>query len=269
MTTLRIGSAVDFKTGPSLGGWRSGGTLTAFVGKSIEVSDGRALHVCKPSHVRPSKEETRPDRGAQQAAARAQQRIAAAGGLRGIQEATAGAQQRAHVAVASGARLTEAEALIRDDTRGTRLVMAPPPMETEEVEEVIPRDVEPMAAFVRERHAAIRPQPKAPKPTRSLSYKKFVVMQRCAITGEMAEVAHHYENAGRGRKCSDYMIVPLTNEAHRGWHDASDGWMSHAGESARARGESYDLLATKLAMAEAGWRALVAYLEQTKEDEET
>ena len=210
MTSHSTGDPVEFKPTSGLGGWRPG-TVTGYVGRLIEVTDGRSTWAVKPSQVRKPKAEAKLDRGAQQAEARAQ-------------------------------RLAD----IQRDLEVEGYTFDPIPSKP--------------------KTRPIAPQPKAPKPTRSAAYLKFLRMQDCPITGDPAEVAHHYENAGRGRKCSDYMTVPLTDAAHRGWHDASDGWLAHAGESARARGESYDLIATRLAMAEAGWRALVAFLERQDEE---
>jgi len=224
MTTLRIGQACEFKPTAGLGGWRPG-VVDGFVGRLISVRAGTVLHSVKPSHVRPAREETRPDRGAQQAAARAQ-------------------------------------------TRGYLEAIKASSMDTEEPEEVIPRDVEPIATRAvypgtgAARVPVFAPQPKAPKPTRSQAFLKWQRMQPCALTGETAEDAHHYENAGMGRKCSDFMTVPLTHSAHMTYHNR--GFYAGMMAAALQRGETYETLATKLAMAEAGWRSLVAWLE-TKE----
>jgi len=224
MATVRLGQSVDYKTGPSLGGWLKGGSVTAFVGKLIEVTDGRGLvHPCKPSHVRPAREETKPDRGAQQAAARA---------------ATRAMMDAEHQ------RQAEAEGY----TFG-------------EPAQVIAADVKPSLLGITAR-AAIRPQPKAPKPTRSEAYKKWVRMQDCAITGRPANEAHHYtsETISRGvsEKVSDYYCVPLTSEAHAEWHRRG------ACEGVFAK-DSRQRLATKVAMLEGALRSLVGFLEQTKE----
>lgn len=261
MTTLRIGQPVEFKPVSGLGGWRSGGVVTGFVGKLIEVREGDWTHPLKPSHVRPSREDTRPDRGALQAAARAQMREEIAAGLLAElgPEALPGLLEHGRPGWPTPARTK-------------RLVMAPPPMDTEEPEEVIPRDVEPVAMRAvypgtgAARVPAFAPQPKAPKPTRSQAFLKFVRMQPCAITGEMSEDAHHYENGGMGRKCSDYMTVPLTHEQHMRFH--AGGVVSEVYEAAVHRGETFGSLATKLAMAEAGWRALVAFIERKEGGED-
>lgn len=210
-----INDPVEFKPTSGLGGWRPG-TVTGYVGRLIEVTDGRSTWCVKPSQVRKPKAEAKPGRAARQAEARAQ-----------------------------------------------RLVMTE---RRDEGDEPMPEGLDRFFGAVPDLPEPIVSRPKAPKPTRSAAFLKWTRMQACAITGDPAEVAHHYENAGRGRKCSDYMTVPLTDAAHRGWHDASDAWLAHAGESARARGESYDLIATRLAMAEAGWRALVAFLERQDEE---
>ncbi len=241
MTTLRIGSPCEFKASPGLGGWRPG-TVTGFVGKLIEVEAGGALYPVPLSRVRPAKEETRPDRGAQQAAARAQR-------LEGMD------------ALEDFARVLAA-------APSKRLVMAPPPMETEEVEEVIPRDVLPSPAweergFIAEPRASIRPQPKAPKPTRSEAYKKWVRMQDCAVTGAMAEDAHHYGPHALSEKGSDFTCVGLTHAEHSEWH--TTGMSRHAEEWARAKGYGYGTLATKVMHLEGALRSLVSWLEKEGE----
>jgi len=231
VTALRIGQACEFKPTAGLGGWRPG-VVDGFVGRLISVRAGTILHSVKPSHVRPSREETRPDRGAQQAAARAQ-----------------------------------------------RLVMAPPPMDTEEPEEVIPRDVgvvDLSSHAVRKANAAMKrnpprdfaPQPKAPKPTRSQAYRKHVIMQGCAVTGAMAEDAHHYSSKGISRgmseKVSDFYCVPLTHAAHMDWHRL--GYIPECYDAEPDR-LNPARMATRIAMLEAALKCLVAWLE-TKEGEE-
>jgi hypothetical protein len=61
--------------------------------------------------------------------------------------------------------------------------------------------------------------PKAPKPKRSASHLDYVRSLPCCVTGRTDNVvAHHVENAGMGRKCSDLLTVPLTAEMHDYYH---------------------------------------------------
>lgn len=224
MAPLRIGDRVDYKRAAGLGGWLPGGEVTGFVGKCIVVERGGYAYTLKPSMVRLTREEAKPDRGAQQAAARA-----------------------------------------------TRLLMvdeeAPPigPLLP------IPRDVKPIRLQRAEAAVkALSPRPKAVKPTRSERYRKHVLMQPCAVTGGMAEDAHHYTSAlisrGTGTKVSDLYAVPLTHEAHMEWHARAE--VEQAKLEAHSRGMTYGGLATRVAFLEAALKSLVTYVESRKEGDE-
>ena len=189
MTTLRIGDRVDYKPSAGLGGWRSGGVLTGYIGKLWEVTAGKQVHALKSTHIRITREESLPDRGAQQAAASVE---------------------------------------------------------------------------------AISPRPKATKPTRSASYLKWVRLQPCAVTGGMAEDAHHYTSAlisrGTATKVSDLYCVPLTHQAHMEWH--ARGEVEQAKLEAHSRGMTYGGLATRVAFLEAALKSLVQWTEARKEGDD-
>ena len=224
MTTLRIGDRVDYKPSAGLGGWRSGGVLTGYIGKLWEVTAGKQVHALKSTHIRITREESLPDRGAQQAAARATRLLT-----------------------------TSMEAAPGD-----------PPLP-------IPRDIKPIrlqrAASAVE---AISPRPKATKPARSLAYLKHVRLQPCAVTGGMAEDAHHYTSAlisrGTATKVSDLYCVPLTHQAHMEWH--ARGEVEQAKLEAHSRGMTYGGLATRVAFLEAALKSLVQWTEARKEGDD-
>ena len=51
---------------------------------------------------------------------------------------------------------------------------------------------------------------------RNADYLDFVRSLPCCVTRQPApSEAHHIEVAGRGVKCSDYMVIPLSSEIHR------------------------------------------------------
>lgn len=67
--------------------------------------------------------------------------------------------------------------------------------------------------------AELRAVPKAPKPKRSASHLDYVRSLPCCVSGATEDIeAHHVENNGMGRKCSDLLTVPLTAEMHAFWH---------------------------------------------------
>lgn len=67
--------------------------------------------------------------------------------------------------------------------------------------------------------AELHAVPKAPKPKRSASHLDYVRSLPCCVSGSRENIeAHHVENAGMGRKCSDLLTVPLTAELHAYWH---------------------------------------------------
>lgn len=67
--------------------------------------------------------------------------------------------------------------------------------------------------------AVLSPVPKPKKPTRSTSHLDHVRSLPCCVSGSTQQVvAHHVENGGMGRKCSDLLTVPLTDELHAYYH---------------------------------------------------
>lgn len=81
--------------------------------------------------------------------------------------------------------------------------------------------------------APMRAVPKDGRSWTSRPHLEAVRAGGCCVCGSMVGIhAHHLENAGRGRKCSDALAVPLCGEHHGQWHargffddgDTQDAW---------------------------------------------
>ena len=50
-------------------------------------------------------------------------------------------------------------------------------------------------------------------------YKDAVAALGCIITGEPAQLHHPREGVGMGQRESDWLVIPLSPELHRMWHE--------------------------------------------------